>query len=161
MTTIFITYILPALVLIAGMVDDLRSRKIHNKLILILGAVSLVLVLLFNGLQGLILGAALSLLSLCLTAPMVLLKVIGGGDMKLLAVLALSLNPKMLVLTFVLSFFWGASLGLIKTFLDKKMDILKVNLMFLLKFNKPSADTLNAFPFSIALFLGWLSAHWF
>ena len=48
----FWTYILPAVILLAGVVDDLRSQKIHNWLILTLLAVASLSLLLLQGLPG-------------------------------------------------------------------------------------------------------------
>ena len=159
--TYFMTYILPAGVLISAVVDDLRSRKIHNKLIIVLAVICFLSALLIQGLQGLILGFVLLLFSLLITVPLVLLKVIGGGDMKLFAVLALILPPRILVLTFVFSFLWGALLGVLKTLLDKKTSLLYFNMWFLFKFKPPSSEQLHTFPFSVSLLLGWMSALWF
>ena len=81
--------------------------------------------------------------------------------MKLYAVLSLVLSPRILIVSLICAFFWGAILGLIKVILDKKMGLMYVNFLSLLKLKKPSTDTLNTFPFSISLFLGWLSAFYF
>jgi len=55
------------------------------------------------------------------------------------------------------SFFWAAVLGLVKIILDKKLRLLGLNLYTLLKFQKVSVDEMSTFPFSVSLFLGWLS----
>ena len=86
---------------------------------------------------------------------------IGGGDMKLYAVLAVVLSPRALVVSFACAFFWGAILGLVKVILDKKTGLMYVNFLSLLKLKKPSSDTLHSFPFSVSLFLGWLSSFYF
>lgn len=157
----FFDYILPALILISAMVDDLRSKKIHNVLILILLAISIISVLIFQGFSGLFPAFLKLLMALGIAVPLVLLKVIGGGDMKLYAVLALLLPPRILFLSLVCAFFWGALLGIIKVILDKKVGLVYMNLLSLFKLKKPSSDTLHNFPFSISLFLGWLSSYYF
>ena len=157
----FITYILPAGILISSIVDDLRSRKIHNYLILAQTGIAVISVLIIKGPIALLYALAFMGLSLLITIPLVLLKVIGGGDMKLFAVLALVLPPNLMVWTFICSFVWGALLGVIKALLDKKISFLYLNMLFLFKFKPPSSEQLHTFPFSISLFLGWLSALWF
>ena len=154
-------FLLPALILIVAIGDDLRSRKIHNSLILILGALAFLSVLIFQGVQGIFPALAKLLIALGISIPLVLLKVIGGGDMKLYAVLALLLSPRILFLSLVCAFFWGAALGVIKVILDKKTSSMCINLLSVLKLQNPSADTLHSFPFSVSLFLGWLSAFYF
>ncbi len=157
----FFNYILPALILLSAVLDDLRSRKIHNILILVLLAVALFSVLIFQGVQGLFPALLNLLIALGISIPLVLLKIIGGGDMKLYAVLALVLSPRALIVSLICAFFWGAVLGLIKVILDKKTGVMYVNFLSLLKLKKPSSDMLHSFPFSVSLFLGWLSSFYF
>ena len=157
----FFNYVLPALLLLSAVVDDLRSKKIHNVLILSLLGVALVCVLIFRGVEGLFPALLNLLIALGVSIPLVLLKVIGGGDMKIYAVLALVLSPRAVLLSLICAFFWGALLGLIKVILDKKTGLMYVNFMSLLKLKKPSSDMLHSFPFSVSLFLGWLSSFYF
>ncbi len=153
------SYGLPALILLSACVDDLRSRKIHNLLVLFLLILTALSALLLQGFEWLFPAFLRFLMALCFAIPLVLLKVIGGGDMKLYAVLALSLSsPRLLFLSLICAFFYGAVLGLLKVILDKKTGLLYLNLLSLLKLKKPSFESLHSFPFSISLFLGWLSA---
>jgi len=157
----FLKFILPGIILLAGVIDDLRSQKIHNKLVIVLFLVTLIYIFLFQGLPGFLWALSRLFLALVITVPLVLLRIIGGGDMKLYAVLSLTLSFQGVFLSLICAFFWGAILGLIKTILDKKMGLMYSNFFSLLKLEKPSADTLNKFPFSISLLLGWLSAFYF
>ena len=158
---LFFNYILPAFILICAVIDDLRSRKIHNVLVLILLAVTVLSILIFQGFSGLIPALLKFLMALSVTVPLVLLKIIGGGDMKLYAVLALILPPRILLFSLICAFFWGAVLGIIKVVLDKKVGLVYMNILSLFKLKKPSSDMLHSFPFSISLFLGWLSSYYF
>lgn len=157
----FFHYILPALILLSAVLDDLRSRKIHNVLILCLLAVAFISVLIVQGVQGILPAVFNVFISLGIGIPLVLLKVIGGGDMKLYAVLALVLSPRVLFASLICAFFWGAILGVIKVILDKKTGLMCMNFFSLLKLKKPSSDMLHSFPFSVSLFLGWLSSFYF
>ena len=148
----------PALILLTGMLDDLRSRKIHNKLIIVLFLCSLIYVLVTNGVGALLPTFGKCALALIISAPLALVKIIGGGDMKLYAVLALSISTYDLFFSLLFSFFWAAALGVIKAILDKKIYLLGLNLFNLFKLKKVSTDEMNTFPFSVSLFLGWLSA---
>ena len=159
--SLFFNYILPAFILLSAVLDDLRSKKIHNYLILVLFALSLISILVVQGVEGLFPAFLKMLMALGITIPLVLLKVIGGGDMQLYAVMGLILSPRALFMSLILGFCWGAVFGVIKTILDKRTGFMYMNFLSLLKLKKPSSDTLNSFPFSVSLFFGWLSAFYF
>ena len=172
-------YILPAVVLLSACADDLRSKKIHNVLILALLLSLFICILLFEGMWGLVPAIIRLFLALSIAIPLTLLKVMGGGDMKLYAVLGFSLtmapdpapvsllsalavsNSYAVVMTLICGLMWGGALGLIKTCLDGKAGLMYSNLIGLFKFKKPVEEHLNYFPFSISLLLGWLSAFYF
>lgn len=157
----FFQFVLPGLILVSAMVDDLRSKKIHNVLIIISFVVAIISIVILQGFSALLPAFAKLLVALGISAPLFFLKVLGGGDVKLYSVLALVLAPRILILSLVLGFVWGAVLGVVKIILDKKAHLMLVNLLSLLKFKKLPSDTLHKFPFSIGLFLGWLSSFYF
>ncbi len=170
-------YIWPFILLTLGVIDDLRSRKIHNRLILILMALTLLVVVIFQvpwggfsntsfldflSLQigmGIVLPMLVRVITATiLTVPLVLLKVIGGGDMKLYILLAFIVPFWELMLSYFFAFFWAGMLGLLKSLFDKKFLGLIMNLLTIAKLQKPESQALNMFPFSIGLLFGWLSA---
>ena len=157
----FFQFILPGLILVSAMVDDLRSKKIHNVLIIISFIVAVISIVILQGFSALLPAFGKLLVALGISVPLFFLKVLGGGDIKLYSVLALVLSPRILILSLILGFFWGAVLGVVKIILDKKTHLMFANLLSLFKFQKPPADTLHKFPFSIGLFLGWLSSFYF
>ena len=157
----FFQFILPGLILVSAMVDDLRSKKIHNILIIVLFVIAVVSIIFLQGFSALFPAFGKLFVALGLSASLFFLKVLGGGDVKLYSVLALVLSPRALILSLILGFVWGAILGVIKVILDKKAHLMFANLLSLFRFKKPSADTLHKFPFSIGLFLGWLSHFYF
>lgn len=157
----FFQFVLPGLILVSAMVDDLRSKKIHNVLIIISFVVAIVSIVILQGFSALFPAFGKLLVALGISAPLFFLKVLGGGDVKLYSVLALVLSPRILILSLILGFVWGAVLGVVKIILDKKAHLMLVNLLSLLKFKKLPSDTLHKFPFSIGLFLGWLSSFYF
>ena len=157
----FFTYILPLLILVPAVVDDLRSQKIHNYLILILLALALISLVLVQGFGALVPALFRFLMALGIGIPLVLIKVFGGGDMKLYAVLSLVLFPQALMVSLVCAFCWGAFLGLIKVVLDKKIGLIYLNFKSLLKFKKPEQAHLHTFPFSVSMLVGWASSFYF
>ncbi len=157
----FIIWILPSIILLSGLIDDLRSRKIHNYLIIFLIILSLATLIFIRGLDSLLPAFAGALLAFALGFPLFLLRVIGGGDIKLYIVLGLVLPSRHLIFTFLFSFLWAGLLGLIKALLDRKIKTLFLNLLSLLKWKLPSADQVTTFPFSVSLFFAWLTAFYF
>ncbi len=148
---------MPGAVLLIGAADDLRSKKIHNKLILALLPAVLLLVFLTGGLSALMRGGLSFLFALALGAPLALSRLIGGGDMKLLALFALTVHWKALCLSFLLALPWSLLLGLVKMALDRQLKPFFLNMLSLIMLQKPEQTSLHKIPFSIPLFFGWLS----
>ena len=149
--------ILTACVLLAAGVDDLRSRKIHNHLILFLFPVALGGVVLINGPQGLLPAFTGMLTGLIIGLPLNLAKVIGGGDLKLLIVFGLTVNAAGVFFSFLYALPWALLMGVVKMALDKNLKEFGFNLFFLVKLKKPESKSLHTIPFSIALIFGWLT----
>ena len=169
--------LLPAGILLAGVIDDLRSRKIHNQLILILAVLAILFVLgkviwsyeiqhanpIFHFFSQLCLLGLLpligkSFLALCLSLPLIFLRVMGGGDMKLYIVLSFVSSPRLIFFSLFFGLAWGGVLGLIKVCLDKKLFQILKNLCLIIQFKTPHSDKLSVFPFSVSLLIGWLTA---
>ena len=112
---------LPGILLLIASVDDFRSRKIHNKLILLLLPFVLLAVVLLKGFDGLLVGGFSALLALVVGIPLALARVIGGGDLKLLVLVAFTVRWPILLEIFVYSFPWAFLLGLFKIILDKQV----------------------------------------
>lgn len=86
---------------------DLRSKKISNRVLLSFAAAGIFLHIYFSGWGGLLEGLAGFATGLLLLIIPFLLRQMGGGDVKLLAVVGLLKGPP-----FVLSvFLWGALAG--------------------------------------------------
>ena len=113
--------LLPGLILLIAVIDDLRSRKIHNKLILFLFPFVFLAVFLLKGFDGLLAGGFSALLALLVGVPLALGRVIGGGDLKLLVLFALTVSWPALLKIIIYSFPWALLLGVFKIILDKKI----------------------------------------
>src|SRR4051812_27750863 len=95
-------------ILLAGVVDDLRSRKVHNKLFIVCAVAAVLVNFAFHGLGGLntaLLGFVAGFLVLL---PLVLMKVIGAGDMKLFAAFGAMVGWSAVIDVAVLALVWGA-----------------------------------------------------
>lgn len=149
--------LIPTIVLLAGVIDDLRSRKVHNYLVLTLAALAFTTTFIFGGLPGVKEGLLAFLTALAIGIPLTLARVVGAGDMKLLAAFALATNWSAVVTVSVASVFWGALLGVVRALLGRDLGTLMATTWLVMKRQKPEAQTLHHIPYSVALFFGWLT----
>ena len=156
-SSLFLEHLLPTAVLLAGAADDLRSKKIHNKLIVFLLPFVLLFVFLLGGLAGLMRGGLSFFFAVGLGAPLALARLMGGGDMKLLALFALTVPYTALFSSFFYALPWALVLGLAKMAFDKELNSFFLNMFFLIRFRKPDQKALHMIPFSLPLLFGWLS----
>jgi Flp pilus assembly protein protease CpaA len=143
--------------LVAGMVDDLRSRKVHNELILILLALVACSCFYFTGVEGLLTGTGAMLLALVLTIPLFAFRILGGGDVKLFAVFALAVNPLIMFWTLIYSFVWGALFGVTRAALSSQLLAVVKNTTKIGQRQKVEAQHIHKIPYTFALLLGWLT----
>lgn len=144
-------------ILLAGVVDDLKTRKVHNWLVLVLVIFALSTTLYFYGLEGLKLSALSALVALGLSLPLTLSHIMGAGDMKLLIAFSFASAPMTVVWVFIYSFIWGALLGLIRVLISKEGKQLLQNTLSILTRKEVEKTKLHKIPFTIALFFGWLT----
>lgn len=150
--------IVPTSILIASVVDDLKTQKVHNWLILTMAGVAVVYQVLTAGLNGLLQGGLGLLAGVLISLPLVLVKGLGAGDMKVLGVLGLATNWQVAVWTAIYSVIWGALLGLCQALLNRQGFNLVKNTVGLLNRNfAPDPKKLHRIPYTVALFFGWLT----
>ncbi len=143
--------------LVAGMVDDLRSRKVHNVLVLSLLPAVVLANFYFLGIEGFMTGIGTLLLALILTIPLFAFRVLGGGDVKLFAVFALAVNPLTMFWTLIYSFIWGALFGVTRAALSNQLLAVVKNTTKVGQRQKIEAQHLHKIPYTFALLLGWLT----
>jgi prepilin peptidase CpaA len=145
--------------LITSVVSDLRTQKVPNWLVLTMAGIALVYQLLTNGLYGLTEGGLGLLVAVTISLPLVLVRGLGAGDMKVLAVLGLSTNWSVAVWTAVYSIIWGALLGVLQAIFNGQALALAKNTVGLLtrKSSGTEARSLHRIPYTLALFFGWLT----
>jgi prepilin peptidase CpaA len=151
--------IVPSLILIAGIINDLKSKKVKNYIILVSLILSIINVYYFSGFTGLKFGGLSLLVTFASCLPLVLAKIMGGGDMKLLMVVSTAINPMSAFFVLIYSFFWGALLGIIKAVLNKQGLQLLFNTLDIAKGGGKAVpqENLHKIPYTVALFLGWLT----
>lgn len=143
--------------LIAGMVDDLRSRKVHNALVLSLLPIVAGANYYFAGTDGLMTGIGAFLLALILTIPLFAFRILGGGDVKLFAIFALAVNPITMFWTLIYSFIWGALFGITRAALSNQLLAVVRNTTKIGQRQKVEAQHIHKIPYTFALLLGWLT----
>lgn len=144
-------------ILVAGMVDDLRSRKVHNALVLSLLALAALASLYFRGLEGSWTGIGAMLLALVLTVPLFATRILGGGDVKLFAVFALTVEPMTMFWTLVYSFVWGVLFGVTRAALEKNLMMIVRNTYHIARRQKVELQTIQKIPYTFALLMGWFT----
>ncbi len=150
--------IIQSSILLAGVVDDLKTRKVHNWLVLVLSAIALISTALLYGIPALKYSFLSAGVALGVTLPLVLARVMGAGDMKLLIAFAFASSPMTIIWVTVYSFVWGALLGVFRALLNKNGNKLFGNTLALVtKSKKPDVTELTKIPYTVALFFGWLT----
>jgi prepilin peptidase CpaA len=137
--------------------SDVKERKVSNKFIILFLIFSLVIVLKLYGFSALSILALSFFVTFLLMIPTFLLRILGGGDIKLILVLSLYLSWLQSCEFIIYSFCWGALFGLIKTGLDRRLNLLFFDTLSLIKKQKNTDTNSNPIPFTVAIMLGFYS----
>jgi prepilin peptidase CpaA len=147
-----------AIILGIGVIEDLRTKKVRNALILILAGLVTVGLVVTGGVAALgqgILGLSTAFI---LTLPIVLVGAMGAGDMKLLMVFGLASDWGTTLETFLLSLVWGSILGLMKVAASSQLRQTIHNLYgFINKDFRVPKSEMTYVPFTVAFLMGWIS----
>ncbi len=144
-------------VLLAGVVDDFLTRKVHNWLVLTAFGLALIACALLSPelfWQKHLLGffAALGL-----SLPLVLIGWLGAGDMKLLTVFGLLAGGHITFQVLAFSFVWAAIWGLTLVCINGSLKTYLANLKNILLFTNDRGLKLQAMPFTVPIFFGWMT----
>lgn len=150
-------YIIPSLILIGALITDLRSRKIYNKYLLPCAVIALAQVIYFFGLSGLPAAFASLGMGVLVTLPLVLVGVLGAGDMKLFAVFGLATSITIVLNVVIAAFVWAAVFGIIYSLVNGSFKKLVTNMGTLSTGGKASKLELHQIPFTLPIFIGWLT----
>ncbi len=154
----WILNIISGFILVVGIADDLRSRKIHNQLILFFIPLALLSVLVVRGPAALLSISLISgLVALLISIPLYSLKVIGGGDLKLYMAVSLTWDWNTCVWSFICALPISLVFGLLRIIFKGELKKFFFNIWALVQFQKIDQKQAQTFPFSVALFLGWLT----
>lgn len=149
--------IIPTLILIAGVANDIRERKVRNILVLISACLAIFSTLVFRGTSEVSSAALAFGAAMAMTLPLVLAKVLGAGDMKLLMAFALAVTPQAVFTTVIVSLFAGALLGVFRAALSGHLVRVLKNTGSILRGAKPEQLNTTKIPYTVALLFGWLT----
>ncbi|MDX9731149.1 MAG: prepilin peptidase [Bdellovibrionales bacterium] len=144
-------------ILIWSVIEDLRSRKFSNRSFLIACAVAVVLTVATGGAHALLPASLGFAAGLVFFLPLVLIGVVGAGDMKLMAAVGILIGWHGVLWTGVYGLIWGALLGLVQIVVKGQLRTLIQNLTSLAIVRSKSGLQLHHIPFTAPLLLGWLS----
>jgi len=147
------------LILIAGVIDDLRSRKVHNQLFLGAAAVAFIVATITGGVAGFASAVIGFIAGIAILLPLVLMGVIGAGDMKLLGAFGALVGWSAVIEVAILSLIWGALFGLLHVILQGQLMATLGNMIAVVSGSKEQREKLqlHKIPFTVGLLLGWMT----
>ena len=146
------------LVLLAGVIDDLRSRKVHNQVVLVGFVFGLGCVMATQGLSGLMVAGLSFMTALIAILPLYLLKAVGGGDVKLFIAVSVLLNWQQVLIALLGSLIWGSVFGVLQVVLKGEGKAFLHNLFAIFNRAKIPEAKKHKVPFTIALLFGFLTS---
>lgn len=148
-------------ILVWAVIEDLRTRKFSNRSFVIASVSCAVLAVALSGFRELIPASLGFGAGLALFLPLVLMGIIGAGDMKLMAAFGILVGWNAVLWTGVYGFIWGAVFGVVQVIMKGQLRMLVQNLTALAitrgEAAKSGAVVLHRIPFTAPLLLGWLS----
>jgi Flp pilus assembly protein protease CpaA len=153
MTVLDFNILLPTLLLLVACGFDLKTGKFPNWLFLTSAFFCLIYFMIFDtSLASVAQRFLLSLIVLIFLSPLVLLRALGGGDLKFLSVFAFATNLHTTLSVLIASLFWGLLIGIIRMALSG--ELLTFTQSFVLR--NPQVKS-QKIPYTFALLLGWLT----
>ncbi len=146
-----------SLILIAGVVDDLRTRKFHNWLFLVCIALAAFSVLVSSGVAGFPLALLGALAGFAIFLPLVLMKIIGAGDMKLMIAFGLAAGWDAVLPVAGWGLAWGAVFGVLASVFRGHARALVYNMVSIIVVRERKGLELQKIPFTIAILMGWMT----
>ena len=146
-----------SLILAAAVVDDLRTRKFHNWLFLVCVALAALSVLVSAGVAGFPMALLGALAGFAIFLPLVLMKIIGAGDMKLMVAFGLAAGWDAVLPVAGWGLAWGAVFGVLASIFRGHARTLVYNMVSIVVVRERKGLELQKIPFTVAIMMGWLS----
>lgn len=144
-------------ILAAGVVDDFRSRKFHNWLFLVCLACAACASLVSGGVGAFAIALLGLLAGIAVFLPLVLMGIIGAGDMKLMAAFGLAAGWDAVLSVALYGLFWGALFGVLASIFRGQGRTLVYNMVSIVVVRERKGLVLHKIPFTVAIFMGWLT----
>lgn len=151
--------------LAAACASDVRSRRIPNSLVLVVGACGLLFSLVAHGVTGGLASALPGVLvGLLLWLPLYVVRWMGAGDVKLVAALGAWLGPLVTVEASVYAAVLGAVLAVVWTLVDRGLQFGLLRLVFVaarpLAAARQPMEFRRKLPYALPIAGGVLVAFW-
>lgn len=140
-----------------AVIEDLRTRKFTNRSFLIACAIALIAAVATGGVPELLAATMGFGAGIVFFLPLVLIGVIGAGDMKLMAAVGILTGWDAVLWTGIYGIVWGGVFGVAQVLIRKQGRTLVENLTSLAISRSKSGLHLHHIPFTAPLLLGWLS----
>jgi prepilin peptidase CpaA len=153
-----LSWIIPTLILAVAVVEDLRTKKVRNVIVLGMIVVALVGAIGIDGVRALPWSALSMTTAFLLGFPLFVLGILGAGDIKVFIAVSVLLSWDAVLFVGVASLLWGAALGVARTVIAGEGKTLVTNTWGLIRYQKKLEPTqLHFIPFTVALAFAWLS----
>lgn len=141
----------------AGVVDDFRTRKFHNWLFLVCLAVAALSVLATGGVASFSIALLGLLAGVAIYLPLVMMKIVGAGDMKLMMAFGLAAGWDAVLQVSMYGLMWGALFGVLATVFRGQGRVLVHNMISIVMVRERKGLELHKIPFTVAILMGWLT----
>lgn len=149
--------IIPTAILLAGVVNDIKSQRVRNPLVIALAAIGLISSTVLFGLPGLQTSLMSAGFAFICALPLYMARVFGGGDLKLFVAFGFATGWTSIIGTLLASLFWGATLGVIRAIAGGQFKTLIFSTLSVAKRKGTVLEDLHKIPYSFALLIGWLT----
>jgi len=150
----YILFTLAIAQLVYAVYLDLTTAKFPNKFFLTYLGLNIFMVLILRGFGGVGVSLITMLVAILILAPIYYVRMLGGGDIKLI----FALSPLLLLDEFLgflaMSFIWAGVFGLFRSLLGGNLRALLSNTIFVGRKVTVAQDSM---PFTVGILLGWLS----
>jgi prepilin peptidase CpaA len=150
------TLLIPTLILLVAVAQDLRSRKVKNSLVIAMAVVAFAAAVVFDGWQSLPWSFLSFGTAFFLGLPLFIIGAVGGADVKVFMAFSVLISWDAVISVGVASIFWGGALGLARTLLAGQGRSLAANTWGLIRRQRKPAQ-LHFVPYTVALLFGWMT----
>jgi prepilin peptidase CpaA len=144
-------------ILVAAVISDLRSRKFPNSLFLFSTAASLITVIAVSGWAGLPSALLGFLAGVALMLPLVLAKMVGAGDLKLLAAFGILAGASATTNVAIYGMLWAGVFGLASVIFRGQIKTLWANLVAIVLLKQREGLKYHHIPLTVGFLFGWMS----